>query len=115
MKPTGSEMALESRDAALGPYQCVSVSQAISAVKPTHTTTKMTSVQTVERTERIFVHSARNRPANPAWRPAAGSASPRVGVTGDVVVIGHSPPRRSPDPGWARRIPRCPVRYGRPT
>ena len=82
MKPTGSEMALASRDAALGPYQCVSVSQAISAVKPTHTTTKMTSVQTVERTERIFVHSARNRPTNPAWRPAAGSAGPRVGVTG---------------------------------
>jgi hypothetical protein len=29
-------------------------------------TTKMISVQTVERTERIFVHSARIRPANPA-------------------------------------------------
>ena len=107
MKPTGSAMALTSREAAFGPYQCVSVSQAISAVKPMHTTTKMISVQTVERTERIFVHSARSRLANPAWRPAAGSAGPRVGVTGDVVVIGPSPPRRSPDPGRARRIPRC--------
>ena len=109
MKPTGSEMAVASRDAALGPYQCDSVSQAISAVKPMHTTTKMTSVQTVERTERILVHSARSRPANPAWRPAAGSSGPRVGVTGEVVVTGPSPPRFSPDPGRARRIPRCPT------
>src|SRR6202167_3221702 len=58
MKPTGSEMTLMSRDAARGPYQCDSVSQAISAGSPTHTTQKITSVQTVERTERIFVHSA---------------------------------------------------------
>ena len=72
MKPTGSDRALASRAAARGPYQFDSVSQAISAVKPTHTTTKMTSVQTVERTERILVHSARSRPAKPAWRPRPG-------------------------------------------
>ena len=107
MKPTGSAMALASRAAALGPYQCDSVSQVISAVRPMHTTTKMTSVQTVERTERIFVHSARIRLVNLAWRPAAGPAGPRVGVTGDVVVIGPFPPRRSPHPSFVRRIPGC--------
>src|ERR1700761_6225117 len=60
MKPTGSDRALASREAACGPYQCDSLSQAISAVKPIHTTTKTASVQTVERTERIFVHSDRS-------------------------------------------------------
>jgi hypothetical protein len=91
MKPTGSARTLRFRAAARGPNQFDSVSQAISAVKPMHTTTKMTSVQTVERTERILVHSARSRPENPAWRPVAGSAGPRAGVTGAAAVMRCSP------------------------
>jgi len=82
-----------SRAAACGPFQCEAVSQLSSAVMPMLTTTNAASVQTVERTERIFVHSACIRFTNPAWPLAAGPDGPRAGAT-DVVVIGPVPSRR---------------------
>ena len=61
MKFTGSATIVASRVAARGPFQLATVSQVNSAVKPTVTTTKTISVQIVERTERIFVHSRSSR------------------------------------------------------
>ena len=46
---------------------CVATPQLASAPKPTVTTTRDSSVQYVERTERILVNSDRNAPANVAF------------------------------------------------
>src|SRR5580704_17245113 len=55
MKPTGSVATDTSRDAACGPLQSDAVSDVNSVVKPRVITTKMISVQNVDRTERILV------------------------------------------------------------
>ncbi len=72
MKLTGSAMIVALRCAARGPVQLSTVSQVNSAVKPMVTTTKTMSVQIVERTERIFVHSLSSRWPKPARWAAGG-------------------------------------------
>ena len=78
MKFTGSAMIVALRVAARGPVQLATVSQVNSAVKPMVTTTKMISVQTVERTERIFVHSLSSSRPKPVARSAGGSGRERA-------------------------------------
>ena len=75
------------------------VSHVNSAVRPRLITTKMISVQTVERTERIFVHSALSRSPARGRLPTAGTAGEGgrgggrgAGAAGDSVVIGHPRP-----------------------
>ena len=80
------------RSAARGPFQLATVSHVNSAVRPSVITTNRVSVQTVERTERIFVHSALIRSRARVRRPAAGRGGTRAGAAGDCVVIGHSCP-----------------------
>jgi hypothetical protein len=97
MKPTGSIRTRASRSAALGPFQLATVSHVNSAVRPREIATNRVRVQTVERTERIFVHSALIRSRARVPLLAAGMAGTRTGAAGDWVVIGHSRP-----PGQAR-------------
>ena len=61
MKPIGLAATVAFRSAACGPVQLATVSPVNSAVKPTVRTTNSSRVQTVDRTERIFVHSASMR------------------------------------------------------
>ena len=58
MKLTGSVTIPEAAWPRLPLFSAFRVSQVSRAVSPRLTTTKMISVQTVDRTERIFVHSA---------------------------------------------------------
>src|SRR5260221_12266658 len=103
MKPTGSSRTLAFRSAALGPFQLAAVSHVNSAVRPMVITTNRTSVQTVERTERIFVHSALSRLPARVWLAAGGTASTRAWAAGGLGFIGHS--RRQRLPGSARGLP----------
>src|SRR5579859_6821892 len=60
---TGSNVALSEADRLL---QCDLVTAAISAPSPTLTTTSASSVQYVDRTDLILVHSDRSTPPSPA-------------------------------------------------
>jgi hypothetical protein len=96
MKPTGSVRTRASRGPACGPFQLAAVSQVNSEVRPMVTTMKTITVQTVERTDRIFVHSEASRWLKPVPRVGA-TAGALAGVTAEVVVIGCLPGPRSPD------------------
>src|SRR6185437_14177322 len=79
-------------------FQVVTTSAVMPAVSPTVSTTNRISVQTVERTDRILVHSALSSPANLA---TGDRADPAVSLlpSGNTVIIGHSPSARQ----WHRR------------
>ena len=91
MKPTGFLITLASRAAACGPVQLDTVRKVNSSVNPTVRTTNSSSVQIVERTERILVHSASIRWPKPMRRPAGGSAARVAGAGGAADVIRHAP------------------------
>src|SRR5258708_14274879 len=96
MNPTGSSTTLASRSAACAPFQLDTVSHVNSAVRPRVSTTNRVSVQTVERTERTFVHSALSRLPARVWLPAAGTAGPPAGPPGGSGVIRPPPPPPPP-------------------
>src|SRR5215469_15230509 len=87
MKLTGSVTIPDERASPLPLFSAFRVTQVNRAVSPRLTTTKMISVQTVDLTERIFVHSASITPAKPAQRAWIGAGA-WVAVT---VVIGCLP------------------------
>src|SRR5262245_8668224 len=93
MKATGSAMIRRLRSSARGPFQLATISSVRPAVSPTVSTTNRISVQTVERTERIFVHSAASRPPNRTRRAARVANDAGAGATGDVVATGALPSR----------------------
>ena len=89
MKPTGSATIVASLAGARGPVQCDTDSQLSRAVRPTVMITNSISVQTVDRTDRILVHSAsmrRPKPAGPPRRAGAVSRWPDVAMA----LIGRS-------------------------
>ena len=73
MKLTGSVMMPPALARRRPLFSAFSVSQVSRPVSPRLTTAKMISVHTVDRTERIFVHSASIRPPKPARRAGAGA------------------------------------------
>jgi hypothetical protein len=68
MTAVGSVAARMSLGPACGPFQFATVTQVISAVNPTVMITNMISVQVVDRTDLIFVHSACMSRPKPALR-----------------------------------------------
>src|SRR6185437_5966157 len=123
MKLTGSAEIVASLVTWLGPeFQLAEISDVSSTSKPTVTATNAISVQTVERTERILVHSEASRRPKPLTPPAG--AVPRAGalagtgLVGAGAVTGRSRRAWRPGPGWpahqadppdrARRTPGCP-------
>jgi hypothetical protein len=57
-------------------------------------TTNDISVHTVDRTDRIFVHSESSNPAKAARRLGGSGAALVIGAAGDVVVMTGSPAAR---------------------
>ena len=90
---TGSALIC-ARDAAPLLSHCRMVSQVNRPVKPKVTTTSRTSDQTVERTDRIFVHSDSSRRPNPAAPDTAGvpEVPGRAACTGGLAEVTRSSP-----------------------
>src|SRR6185437_10332899 len=100
--------------AARGPFGLCTTSAVSRAVSPTVITTNSNRVHTVERTDRILVHSARSRPANLSPAPLVWAAdntltsAPGCAVAGSAVT-GLSLSARGAGRSRAHRTQDCPT------